>query len=106
MKRPSSFLGKCEKGNIAIATAIMMPLLVGGAGFGVETAYWFYQDSQLQQASDKAVYTAAIEKRAGSTTQKILSAATTTAVPPAAGPLAGKMEAITGGIEGTVNRAV
>ena len=107
MKKPSSFLAKCEKGNIAIATAIMMPLLVGGAGFGVETAYWFYQDSQLQQASDKAVYTAAIEKRAGSTTQKILSAATTTATengytpgtlvinyPPTMGAYAGNTTAI------------
>ena len=107
MKKLTSFIGKCEKGNIAIATAIMMPLLVGGAGFGVETAYWFYQDSQLQQASDKAVYTAAIEKRAGSTTQKILSAATTTATengytpgtivinyPPTMGAYAGNATAI------------
>ena len=74
-----NFLRKNQKGNIAIATAIMMPLLIGGAGFGVETAFWFYQDSQLQQASDKAVYTAAIEKRGGSNTKTILSAAITTA---------------------------
>lgn len=107
MDRFGSLLRKCEKGNIALATAMIMPLLVGAAGFGVETAYWFSQDSELQQASDKAVYTAAIEKRAGSTSTKILSAAVVTATengytpgtlainyPPTTGAYVGNAQAI------------
>lgn len=72
----SSFLLRESKGNTAIVTALVVPLLAGAAGFGVETAYWYHKDLELQQAADKSAYTAAIEKRAGSNTNKILSTAT------------------------------
>ena len=75
MSAGSSFLRE-TKGNIAIATAFMLPLLAGAAGFGVETAFWYHKDLELQQAADKSAYTAAIEKRAGSNTATILSAVT------------------------------
>jgi Flp pilus assembly protein TadG len=39
MNTLSFFLLRETKGNIAIAAALMVPLLVGGAGFGVETAF-------------------------------------------------------------------
>ncbi len=61
-----SFLKK-EAGNIAIGTAVMLPVMVGAAGFGVETGYWYHKDLELQQAADKASYAGAIEKRSGST---------------------------------------
>lgn len=61
-----SFLKK-EAGNIAIGTAVMLPVMVGAAGFGVETGYWYHKDLVLQQAADKASYAGAIEKRSGST---------------------------------------
>jgi hypothetical protein len=107
MKRLSSFFVASETGNVAIATALLIPLLAGGAGLGVETAYWYHEDLELQQAADKAVYTAAIEKRAGSNTGTILTAATTTATengyqpgtivvhyPPTTGAYAGDTDAI------------
>ena len=95
------------KGNIAIVTALTVPLLAAGAGFGVETAFWYHKDVELQQAADKAAYTAALEKRAGANSSKILNTATyiatengyqpgTLAVhyPPTAGAYAGDPKAI------------
>ena len=107
MNALSSFVLRETKGNIAIATALAVPLLAGAAGFGVETAFWYHKDLELQQAADKSAYTAALEKRAGSNTSKILNTATyiatengyqpgTLAVhyPPIAGAYAGDPKAI------------
>ena len=44
------------KGNIAIVTALTIPLLAGGAGFGVETAFWYHKDLELQQAAESRLY--------------------------------------------------
>ena len=46
--------------------ALALPLVVGGAGFGVETTYWYYRSMQLQAAADAAAHAGAIERRAGS----------------------------------------
>jgi hypothetical protein len=54
-----------DKGNIAVMAALSMPLIIGGAGLGVETGYWYYQQLRLQQAADAAAYAAALEQRAG-----------------------------------------
>jgi Flp pilus assembly protein TadG len=43
-----------EMGSTAVALATSMPLVVGGAAFGVETSYWYYKDLQLQAAADAA----------------------------------------------------
>lgn len=107
MNTLSSFLRRETNGNIAIATALMIPLLAGAAGFGVETAYWYHKDLELQQAADKSAYTAALERRSGSNSIKILNTATyiatengyepgTLAVhhPPTAGAYAGDAKAI------------
>ncbi len=107
MNKWSTFLLSETKGNIAIATALTLPLLAAGAGFGVETAFWYHKDLELQQAADKSAYTAALEKRAGSNSSKILDTATyiatengyqpgTLAVhyPPSAGAYAGDTKAI------------
>jgi hypothetical protein len=107
MNALSSFVLRETKGNIAIATALAVPLLAGAAGFGVETAFWYHKDLELQQAADKSAYTAALEKRSGSNTSKILNTATyiatengyqpgTLAVhyPPIAGAYAGDTKAI------------
>ena len=107
MNTLSSFLLRETKGNIAIATALVVPLLAGAAGFGVETAFWYHKDLELQQAADKSAYTAALEKRAGSNTSKILNTATyiatengyqpgtlTVHYPPSAGAYIGDTKAI------------
>jgi hypothetical protein len=107
MNKWSKFLRSETKGNIAIVTALTLPVLAAGAGFGVETAFWYHKDLELQQAADKSAYTAALEKRAGANSSKILNTATyiatengyqpgTLAVhyPPSAGAYAGDSKAI------------
>jgi Flp pilus assembly protein TadG len=54
-----------DKGNIAVMAALCMPMIIGGAGLGVETGYWYYEQLKLQQAADAAAYAAALEQRAG-----------------------------------------
>lgn len=65
---------KNRKGNIAVMTALILPVVVGGAGFGVETGYWYYTQLKLQQAADAAVYAAALELHEGNTSQMLSSA--------------------------------
>jgi Flp pilus assembly protein TadG len=65
-------------GNVAVMFAVMLPLIVGGAGLGVETTYWRYKQLQLQAAADAAAFAGAMEKRAGSD-QSIIAAAASTA---------------------------
>ena len=64
-----------EKGNIAIMSAMTMPLLVGSLGVGVEVAMWYHSDTVMQQTADKAVYAAGLELRAGSAYGKMKDAA-------------------------------
>jgi Flp pilus assembly protein TadG len=72
-------LFRTERGNVAILTGILMPVIIGAAALGGETTYWYYTDLQLQNAADKAAYTAALERRAGSTMTVIETAATASA---------------------------
>ncbi len=63
-------------GNVTILFAVLLPVIVGGAGLGVETTYWRYKQLQLQGAADAAAYAAGVEKRSGSAAATITSAAT------------------------------
>lgn len=65
---------KNRKGNIAVMSALLMPMMVGGAGLGVETGYWYYSQLKLQQAADAAVYAAALELHEGNTSEMLSSA--------------------------------
>ena len=88
-------------------SALAMPVLIGAAGLGVEAAFWRHSDLELQQAADKAVFAAAMEKRAGSASEKIKTEATAVATangytpgtltihyPPTSGSYAGNTAAI------------
>jgi Flp pilus assembly protein TadG len=79
MEKLLTFLRGHDAGNIAITTALVMPLVIAGAGFGFETTYWYYKDMQLQQAADKAAYAGALELRSGASYSVIKSSATATA---------------------------
>ena len=68
-----------DGGNVAVMFAMMLPLIVGGAGLGVETTYWRYKQLQMQSAADAAAFAGAMEKRAGSDHGAIVSAATVAA---------------------------
>ena len=72
-------LGANRSGNVAVVFAITLPILLGAAGLGVETSYWYYRSLQLQSAADAAAYTGGLEKLAGSQTSVIEAAAADTA---------------------------
>ncbi|MFK0690843.1 pilus assembly protein TadG-related protein [Mesorhizobium sp. IMUNJ 23033] len=62
-------------GNVAVVFALTLPVVVGGAGLGVETSYWYYSSLKLQATADAAAYAGALEKIAGSDTAAITTAA-------------------------------
>ena len=68
-----------ERANVVIIFGLTLPIVIGGAALGGETSYWYLKDVQLQAAADAAAYTAAVEKRSGSTSDVIRAAATITA---------------------------
>jgi hypothetical protein len=68
-----------SEGNVATIFAMCLPVIIGGAGLGVETVYWYHKDLQLQAAADAAVYAAALEKRAGASSDAIYAQALDTA---------------------------
>lgn len=83
MRYRTSFFKKYRddrEANTAIMFALTLPLIVGAAGVGVETGYWYFKDRELQTAADVAAYAAAVEKRGGATNTGIDSAALNEAV--------------------------
>jgi hypothetical protein len=70
-----------NKGNVAIITALCLPVIVGGAAYGIEVGFWRYDQVRLQQAADAASYAAAVVKRmhGASTTSDMLANAATAA---------------------------
>lgn len=87
--------------------AIMLPLVVGGAGFGVETTYWYLTKLQLQTAADTAAFAGAMEKRSGSTDSVITTTATAAATENGFDPSVGTIAVNTPPLTGSAgNRAV
>jgi Flp pilus assembly protein TadG len=84
-KAPSAFTrilkaaAKDRRGNVAIISALALPMVVGGVGFGVETGYWYHQQLRLQQAADAAAYAGGVDDRAGLTHDQIVASATAAA---------------------------
>ncbi|ESQ91974.1 hypothetical protein ABAC460_03495 [Asticcacaulis sp. AC460] len=64
-----------KSGNVATIFAFSVPLVAGGAAFGLESGIWYLDQGKLQQAADAAAYAAGLEKRAGSSPQAMLAAA-------------------------------
>lgn len=54
-----------SKGNVAMVFALALPVVVGGAGFGVETTFWYYRSLELQAAADAGAHAGAMERRSG-----------------------------------------
>lgn len=65
--------------NVATIFALTLPIVVGAAGFGVETSYWYYNSLKLQATADAAAYAGALEKISGSDNPTIVAAATQSA---------------------------
>jgi Flp pilus assembly protein TadG len=56
-----------ESGNYLIITALMMPVLVGAASFGVEEGLLLHNQKAMQHAADSAAVSAAIAVASGAT---------------------------------------
>ena len=72
-------LKRAANGNVAVTFALTLPVVVGGAGLGVETSFWYYSSLKLQAVADAAAYAGALEKVAGSDNPTIIAAATQSA---------------------------
>lgn len=62
-------------GAVGILAAFLFPVLIGGAGLGAETGYWYFKQRDLQHAADVAAHAAGVRKRAGDSKTKIDAAA-------------------------------
>ncbi|MBV8533986.1 MAG: hypothetical protein JO128_00255 [Alphaproteobacteria bacterium] len=56
-----------RRGAYSVITALMLPVLVGFAGFGTETGLWYFKHQQLQGAADAAAYSADLAYNLGNT---------------------------------------
>ncbi len=50
---------RSRRGNIAIMTALLAPVIIGFFGAGAETGYWYVTQQSMQIAADKAAVAAA-----------------------------------------------
>jgi Flp pilus assembly protein TadG len=57
--RSLGLLRRNERGNVLILTAMGLPIMLGGAGFGVDTAQWYLWKRELQTAVDAAALSGA-----------------------------------------------
>ena len=55
-------LARCSSGNAAILVAMGMPVLLGGAGLGVDVAQWYMWKRELQYAADQGAIAGAWAK--------------------------------------------
>ncbi len=69
-----------QSGVVIVIFALMLPIIVGFIGLGVETAFWFSEKRSLQSAADAAAIAAAYEVKDGSDTATIESKAVNEAV--------------------------
>jgi len=73
--KPGNFVHN-DSGNIALMFALMLPILFGIVGLGVDAGQWFKERSELQTIVDAAVIAAALENASGANSTQITSGAT------------------------------
>jgi hypothetical protein len=54
-----------RRGLTAVTFALSLPVIVGGAGLGVEVSYWFLEERRLHTAADLAANAGAVALRGG-----------------------------------------
>lgn len=62
LRKKLAGLAGCTSGNAAVLVSLGMPILIGGAGLGVDTAQWYLWKRELQNAVDQAAIAGAWEK--------------------------------------------
>ncbi|MCR4377034.1 MAG: pilus assembly protein TadG-related protein [Rhodospirillales bacterium] len=78
-----------RRGSVALMFALMLPIIFGIIGLGVEVGMWFKDRRELQTIADAAAVSAAIENAYGATQAEIEAAA--------------QMEATTNGFDATTD---
>jgi Flp pilus assembly protein TadG len=68
-----------RRGAVAVAVAVLLPVLIGFAGIGIEVGLWFAIQRQNQSAADAAAISAALEYAEVANLTAATVAATTTA---------------------------
>jgi hypothetical protein len=64
-----------RRGVTALTFALSLPVVIGGAGLGVETGYWFLEERRLQTAADLAANAGAVALRSGASAAAVDDAA-------------------------------
>ncbi|MBS7671417.1 pilus assembly protein TadG-related protein [Croceicoccus gelatinilyticus] len=54
---------RCEDGNVLLLTVFSLPMIIGGAGMGVDMAQWYLWQREAQYAVDQAAISAAYTMR-------------------------------------------
>lgn len=88
-------------GNVVVIFALALPALIGAAGLGVETSYWYYRSLQLQSAADAAAYAAELENLAGASAGTLESSASRVASENGFDPATGSIEVNSPPLNGT-----
>jgi Flp pilus assembly protein TadG len=70
---------RSRRGNVAIITGLLTPALVGFAGLGTETAFWYFRQRAIQAAADITAFDGGVALRGGTSSSDITSAASTNA---------------------------
>ncbi len=68
---------RSRRGNIAILTAFLAPVLVGFCGLGADAGYWYFRQRDLQGAVDIAAYNGTMALRDGDSQSTIETVSTT-----------------------------
>jgi Flp pilus assembly protein TadG len=105
-----SQLFRSQSGVVGMTTALVLPLLVGFAGLGIEATEWYTQARSVQAAADAAALSAAVAYAQGNTsaysqeatsvassngyTKGVNGVTVTVNMPPASGSQAGNKNAV------------
>jgi Flp pilus assembly protein TadG len=71
---------RADGGNIAIITALMLPVLIGFCGLAAEAAYWYYRHLNIRDAADIAAYGGAVVHSGGGDEGEVATAVRADAV--------------------------
>jgi len=80
VRRVISRLRESESGNIAVISALSLPVLVGLFGLGTDAGYWYFRQRTMQGAADLVAYNATAKLRNGTNASTIVSQATSDAI--------------------------
>lgn len=95
-----------ESGAVAIMFALMLPVILGFVGLGIDAGMWFKERRNMQTATDAAAVSAAIERAFGASSGEMITVAgveatrhgydatvdtLTVSVPPVAGTFTGNV---------------